>query len=41
MKWITKPEEIALSALYLASDASSFTTGSALLVDSGVSIRYV
>jgi NAD(P)-dependent dehydrogenase (short-subunit alcohol dehydrogenase family) len=32
------PEEIARSALYLASDASSFTTGSALLVDGGVSI---
>lgn len=32
------PEEIAQSALYLASDASSFTTGSAMLVDGGVSI---
>ncbi len=31
-------EEIAHSALYLASDASSFTTGSAMLVDGGVSI---
>lgn len=31
-------EEIAQSALYLASDASSFTTGSAMLVDGGVSI---
>ena len=30
-------EEIAQSALYLASDASSFTTGSAMLVDGGVS----
>ena len=33
------PEEIAQSALYLASDASSFTTGSAMLVDGGVSIN--
>ncbi|MGL4890764.1 MAG: SDR family oxidoreductase, partial [Aeromonas veronii] len=32
------PEEIARSALYLASDASSFTTGIALLADGGVSI---
>ena len=32
------PEEIAQSALYLASDASSFTTGTAMLVDGGVSI---
>lgn len=33
------PEEIARSALYLASDASSFTTGTALLADGGVSIN--
>lgn len=33
------PEEMAQSALYLASDASSFTTGSAMLVDGGVSIN--
>jgi len=33
------PEEIARSVLYLASDASSFTTGSAMLVDGGVSIN--
>lgn len=36
---IATPEEIAQSALYLASDASSFTTGTALLVDGGVSVR--
>lgn len=41
MKRTAKPEEIAQSALYLASDASSFTTGSALLVDGGVSINRV
>lgn len=39
MKRIATPEEIARSALYLASDASSFTTGIALLVDGGVSIQ--
>lgn len=36
---VAQPEEIAQSALYLASDASSFTTGTALLVDGGVSIH--
>jgi NAD(P)-dependent dehydrogenase (short-subunit alcohol dehydrogenase family) len=35
---IATPEEIAPSVLYLASDASRFTTGSAFLVDGGVSI---
>ncbi|MFK5979629.1 MAG: SDR family oxidoreductase [Rhizobiaceae bacterium] len=39
LKRIAQPEEIAHSALYLASDASSFTTGSAMLVDGGVSIN--
>jgi NAD(P)-dependent dehydrogenase (short-subunit alcohol dehydrogenase family) len=39
MKRIATPEEIARSALYLASDASSFTTGTAMLVDGGVSIN--
>jgi NAD(P)-dependent dehydrogenase (short-subunit alcohol dehydrogenase family) len=39
LKRIARPEEIARSALYLASDASSFTTGTALLVDGGVSIH--
>ncbi len=34
----TKPEEIARSILHLASEASSFMTGAALLVDGGVSI---
>ena len=36
---LARPEEIARSVLYLASDASSFTTGSALLVDGGVSVN--
>ena len=38
LKRMATPEEIAHSALYLASDASSFTTGTALLADGGVSI---
>jgi NAD(P)-dependent dehydrogenase (short-subunit alcohol dehydrogenase family) len=32
---VGKPEEIAQAALYLASDASSFATGTALVVDGG------
>ena len=39
LKRIARPEEIARSALYLASEASSFTTGAALLADGGVSIN--
>jgi NAD(P)-dependent dehydrogenase (short-subunit alcohol dehydrogenase family) len=39
LKRMAAPEEIAQSVLYLASDASSFTTGTALLVDGGVSIN--
>ena len=39
LKRMASPDEIAQSALYLASDASSFTTGSALLADGGVSIN--
>ncbi len=39
LKRIARPEEIAKSALYLASDLSSFTTGGALFADGGVSIN--
>ncbi|MEZ4454606.1 MAG: SDR family oxidoreductase, partial [Nannocystaceae bacterium] len=35
---LAAPEEIARSALYLASDAASFTTGAVLLADGGASI---
>jgi len=35
LKRIGKPEDIAQAALYLASDASSFVTGTALVVDGG------
>lgn len=38
LKRTADPEEIARAALFLASDASSFTTGSALYADGGVSI---
>lgn len=39
LKRMATADEIAKSALYLASDASSFTTGLAMLVDGGVSIN--
>lgn len=38
LKRVARPEEIARSALYLASDDSSFVTGTASLVDGGASI---
>ena len=39
LKRIAAPEEQARAALFLASDAGSFVTGSAMLVDGGVSIN--
>lgn len=39
LKRLAQPHEIARSALYLASDASSFTTGASMIVDGGVSIN--
>lgn len=38
LKRIAHPDEIAKTVLYLASGASSFTTGAALLMDGGVSV---
>jgi len=40
-KRIAEPAEIAEAALFLCSPASSFTTGTAMLVDGGVSINRV
>ena len=39
LKRLAQPGEIARSALYLASGASSFTTGASLMVDGGVSVN--
>ena len=39
LKRMAQPEEIAQAALFLASDAASFITGTAMLVDGGVSIN--
>ncbi|MGQ0333172.1 SDR family oxidoreductase [Halomonas elongata] len=39
LKRIASPEEIARAVLFLASEASSFVSGSAMLVDGGLSIN--
>jgi NAD(P)-dependent dehydrogenase (short-subunit alcohol dehydrogenase family) len=39
MKRVGAPEELARSVLYLASDMSSFQTGTSMLVDGGLSIN--
>lgn len=39
LKRLAMPEEVARAALFLASDAASFVTGAAMLVDGGVSIH--
>jgi NAD(P)-dependent dehydrogenase (short-subunit alcohol dehydrogenase family) len=39
LKRVGSPDELAHSVVYLASDASKFTTGTAFLVDGGVSIN--
>ena len=36
-----RPEEIAKAALFLASDEASFVTGTALIVDGGITAAYV
>ena len=37
---IAKPEEVAYAALYFASDESSYTTGTVLLVDGAITLRF-
>lgn len=39
MKRFGKPEEVAYAIIYLLSDASSFTTGSTLVLDGGVTLQ--
>ena len=39
MKRFGKPEEVAYAMIYLLSDASSFTTGTTLILDGGVTLQ--
>ncbi len=36
-----RPEDVVYAALYLASDESSWTTGTTFVVDGGISVNYV
>jgi NAD(P)-dependent dehydrogenase (short-subunit alcohol dehydrogenase family) len=39
LKRFGKPEEIAYASIYLLSDASAWVTGTAMVVDGGLTIR--
>lgn len=39
MKRYGRPEEVAWAIIYLLSDASSFTTGTSLLLDGGITLK--
>lgn len=39
LKRFAKPEEIAYAIIYFLSDASSFTTGSSLIIDGGFTLK--
>jgi 2-keto-3-deoxy-L-fuconate dehydrogenase len=39
MRRVATPEEVARAALFLSCDDSSFTTGSALVVDGGLTAQ--
>ncbi len=41
LKRFGKPEEVAKAALFLASDDSSYITGSAFMIDGGISAAYL